>query len=179
VTLAGTVAVSLMLAVVPRADGHTLDPALRAALKRHAPQILSKYRVPLPADFTGDWAEHRNAWSVRADFTGDGIEDRAALLVRRGAPGFALVVFEGAREGYGSVMVLEEQQWPSQGFGVAVAPAGRYKTAAGKGYSAAGNGPSEIVVTIPAIERYHFESWSGLWYWDTTQRAFKWVQTSD
>lgn len=156
-----------------------IDRGLDEALRARAPDLLKTYHVPREGDLTGDWAEHRHAWSARSDFTGDGVADMVAILPKNTSVGFAVVVLVGSTPGFRDVLVLEERQWPAQGFGVAVVAAGRYKTAAGKGYDIPGNDPPEVELTTPAIERYHFESWSGLWYWDRTAQRFRWVQTSD
>ena len=156
-----------------------IDHGLDRALREHAPELLKAYHAPREEDLTGDWAEHRQAWSAQADFTGDGVADLVAILPSNTPGGFAVVVLVGSTPGFREALVLEEQQWPAQGFGVAVVAPGRYKTAAGKGYDIQGNDPPEVQLTTPAIERYHFESWSGLWYWDGKAQRFRWVQTSD
>jgi hypothetical protein len=83
--------------------------------------------------------------------------------------------------GRGGASVLEDQVWQAQGFGLSVAGPGRYRTAAGKGYDLGPNNhdPPEVRITLPAIERYHFESWSALWYWDRAADRFQYIQLSD
>jgi hypothetical protein len=158
-----------------------LDPELARLVQAAAPSSLVDYRLPEVADLNGDWELHPDAYRVRADFNGDGLDDTAVLLLRRAGPGIRLLVLLASQAGAPTVTVLEDRPWRAQGFGLAVAAPGRYKTAAGKGYDLGpGNtDPPEIALALPAINRYHFESSEGFWYWDGKKKAFAYIQISD
>jgi hypothetical protein len=156
-----------------------LDPLAQHILERQAPSLLQEYRGPEARDLFGEWATSPEAYRVRADFRGDGAEDVAVILVRRNGPGFAVVVLLDPTGPVPTVKVLETQKWAAQGFGVAVVKPGRYRTAAGKGYSGSRGDPPEIILEHPAIDRFHFESWNAFWFWDQQRKRFRYMQMSD
>ncbi len=157
----------------------SLDSGLERVLREAAPSVLARYRVPHVSDLVFGWKSHRTCWRAKADFNGDGLDDTAALLVAKAGRGFELVVVLGAHKRPKDVLVLEEGPGVAQGFGVAVARPGRYRTAAGKGYDTGDGDPPEITLGLPAIDRYHFESWNGYWYWDSGAKRFKYIAMSD
>jgi hypothetical protein len=176
--LAGAIAFS---ATVSTATAEPLDAVLRRLVVRCAPKSLEKYRLPEASDLVGDWQVHPDAYKARADFNGDGSEDVAVLLIRREGSGFQLLVVLSHDTQAPRAVVVEETEWIAQGFGLAVAKPGRYRTAAGKGYDLGpGNtDPAELQLELPAIERFHFESWSAFWYWSKAESCFRYIQMSD
>ena len=170
---------TLTLLLAGASADQPIDPALYSGVQRTAPMSLQHYRVPERRDFRDDWESHPEAWRARADFNGDGVEDVALLLPKRRGVGFQVLMLIGPL-GEAGAFVLEETPWSPQGFGLGVAPPGRYKTAAGKGYSAAAaDDPAEITLQVPALDRFHFESWNAFWYWDTVLKRFRYMQMSD
>ena len=174
----GWFAAALFAAVTPASAG-LLDDQLDRLLRLHAPDSLRAFRVAEARDLVGNWEDHRGAYRAQADFDGDGSDDQAALLVRRKGPGFRLIVVLSVRSEKPVVLVLEDQSWAAQGFGLDVAPPGSYKTARGKGYSVGASDPAQIELSLPAINRYHFESQNGFWFWDRGAKKFRFVQMSD
>lgn len=170
--------VLLFAASLASASEGPLDSELLARVRAGSLQSLVEYRLPVGSDLTGDWASAPKAWRADADFDGDGSVDTAVLLPRRSGPGYRLLVLLGPR-GEQRAIVLEDQPWPVQGFGLAVVPPGRYRTAAGKGYDVPAGDPREITVSLPVLDRHHFESWNGFWYWVSKERTFRHVQVSD
>jgi len=170
----------LMLGLANAASAdQPIDPALHARVQDMAAESLRFYRLPELRDLTGDWAAEPEAWCARADFDGDGVNDVALLLVRREGEGFQLLMLLGP-PAKSRAIVLEEKPWAAQGFGLAVARPGRYKTAVGKGYWVEAHGdPDELTLKLPALDRYHFESWNAFWYWDSSAKQFRYVQMSD
>lgn len=170
----------LMLGLAsPAFADQPIDPALHTRVQHIAAASLRSYRLPEPRDLTGDWAAKPQAWCARADFDGDGVDDVALLLVRRQGEGFQLLMLLGP-PAKSRAIVLEERPWAAQGFGLAVAGPGRYETAVGKGYTVEAHGdPAELTLELPALDRFHFESWNAFWYWDSAAKRFRYVQMSD
>jgi hypothetical protein len=180
VVLRITAAIAIGL-TLSSAGAEPLDPDLHRLVTSCAPESLGSFRLPEQSDLVGDWHLHPGSYKARADFDGDTSEDVAIMMVRRDGPGFRLLVVFSPDSQAPRAVVVEDAAWVAQGFGLAIAKPGRYKTAAGKGYDLGpGNtDPPELQLELPAIERFHFESWSAFWYWSKAENRFKYIQMSD
>jgi len=146
---------------------------------------ISGWSAPTESELTDNlgWRkENPNLYiSAKADFDGDGREDEARLLISDKENKMGLFVTLSSQKGANPLLleVIADKRMVEV-MGIEVAKPGKYKTACGKGYWACKKGePSELKLTIPAIDFFTFESANSFFVWDTKTRKFKRIWMSD
>lgn len=149
--------------------------------------------------FKGKWRESSRVrfLSCEADFNGDGVMDTAYIMQPVTGPGIGIFVSLSDRKGENSVVCIytSERDEPTAGkkyadrinawfrmnWGIRVAPAGRHKTACGKGYFDCRKGePKEINMENQGIDFFHHDAGGNkFFYWDKNLGKFVSQQMSD
>jgi hypothetical protein len=148
--------------------------------------LPSGYRYPTAADRDLDWKEYKAEWPepfhAQADFNGDGLKDHVWLLLRTSGKGWGLFAFLQRKNGPPDRIKLDEDsgQTPAQRLGIAVVQPGRYPTACGKGYGECSRSePASLLLTLPAIDFFTFESANSYFWWNAKSRRFERTWMSD
>ena len=142
------------------------------------------FRYPVEADRTGDWKTYSERlptpYRAAADFNADGMTDEAWILLGATGKGWGLFLFLGQQEGPAKGIKLDGGDGQAQSFGVSVVEPGEYPTACGKGYwDCAEDEPAKLVLSIPALDFFYFESANSFFWWDSKAEQFKRTWMSD
>jgi len=144
------------------------------------------FRYPSEADRTHDWHTFKEQlptpYRAEADFNGDGVSDEAWILLGESDDSWGLFVFLGERGGLPEIIKLHESDGRSvaEGQGITVIEPGEYLTACGKGYwECEPDEPEKLMLSLPAINFFHFESANSFFWWDEDSGQFRETWMSD
>lgn len=142
------------------------------------------WRSPVGSEISDDWRKKdvNRYLIIVGDFNGDGLADTAKILVRADGLAFGLFVFVSQSDGAFTTHLLEENRDMRlmRGMGIALASAGVYKTACGKGYwECNSDETAEISLAHDAINYFKNESANSIFYWDGKAHSFKRIWISD
>lgn len=141
------------------------------------------WRVPTNEEANQPWRSEDSTGylAVLADLDGDGSQDEARLLVRRSESELALfVLFGGDNPSPAILLDGPTDVGKLAQMGVAVVPAGRYRTACGKGYWECKSGePEELTLLRPAVNYFANEGANSFFFWDSATATFQRVWMSD
>ena len=145
-------------------------------------QVADGWRLPNKKDMTGAWSPFLGSkglpYLAYADLNGDGISDDAYIALTQKGSQWALFVNLYSKSGKPRIIKLMEDNsnTPPQNMGISVVSPGKYKTACGKGYwSCKKEEPSELKLSLHAINLYMFESSNSFFWWE--KHTGKFVQT--
>ncbi len=148
--------------------------------------VAEGWRLPKKAEITGNWQANASsghpAHQAQADFNGDGIQDFAYIAFSNDGQKWALFANMSSTSGQFEIFKLDEcrKDISPQDMGVGVAKPGKYKTVCGKGYWNCELGePAELVLGLPAIDYFRFESSNSFFWWDKRSRKFVRTWMSD
>lgn len=114
--------------------------------------------------------------SASGDFDGDGKQESARLLVSSTTSDFGVYVLSSGGWSLLHRLPIADLKY----MGLRTLPAGRYRTACGKGYWACAEGePAELTLTHDALLLFKNESAESAFVWSAIDRSFHQVWLSD
>jgi hypothetical protein len=148
--------------------------------------VAEGWRLPTKTEISGNWKafakQDHPAHLAQADFNGDGIQDVAYIAFSNDGQKWALFANMSSTSGEFEIFKLDEngKNIPPQAMGIGIAKPGKYKTACGKGYWNCEPGePTELVLHLPGIDYFHFESANSFIWWDSRSKKFVRTWMSD
>jgi len=147
-----------------------------------AVELPKGWRLPTKKELSQEPLRNKSSTKnikVEADFNGDGKVDTALLLKNTSNQSEGLFV---RLSGYSWQLInqIKKKVEIPYNLGISLASPNNYKTACGKGYGKCDNVDSlTLMLNLPGIFLFTFESAHSVWYWDSSTNEFKQTWLSD